>query len=122
MNERIAVRRRLRVRGVAARVLEMVKEGEHQRRVEILERQRRRCAAGALLGEAEQQLEGVAVAGDGVRADATLCDQPLEELLQERWEAGRCEGHHSPSCTSSAKCSKRSAAIAISSGTPVRYQ
>ena len=76
-----------------------------------------------LLGVAEQQLEGVAVARDRVCAGAALGEQtPLEELLQQRREAGRGEGHDPPLSWPRAKRSKRCAAIAISSGTPVRYQ
>nr|WP_181813699.1 hypothetical protein [Gaiella occulta] len=71
-----------RARRIAARLLEVVEEVEHQRRVEVVEGQRRRCPSGALLGVAEQQLEGVAVARDRVRAGAALGEQaPLEELL-----------------------------------------
>jgi hypothetical protein len=60
----------------------VVEEGEHERRVEVLQRERRGCPSGALLGEAQQQLEGVAVACDRVCAGAALGEQaPLEELL-----------------------------------------
>ena len=72
---------------VAALGLEVVEEGEHQGRVEVVERQRRGRPSGALLGVAEQQLERVAVARDRLGAGATLRDEALlEEVLQERGE------------------------------------
>ena len=60
---------------VAALLFEVVEERADQRRVEILELELARLLAGALLSEAEQQPEGVAVCGDRVRADALLVDQ-----------------------------------------------
>src|SRR2546425_7887768 len=110
-------------RGVAAFCLEMVEEGEDERRVDVLDPQGRGRSPGALSGVAEQQLEGVPVAGDRVRAGAALGDQaPLEEVLEQRREAvGLCR-HDPPPSSVQAKRSKRSAAMAMSSGTPVRYQ
>ena len=71
-------------RRVAAVGLEMVEEVEDHGRTEIREGQRRGGASGSLCGVPEQQREGVAVAGDRVRAGAPLCDEaPVEKLLQE---------------------------------------
>jgi hypothetical protein len=45
--------------------------------------------AGVLLGECEQQLDRVAVRGDGLRAGAPLADEPVgEESLQSWGEPG----------------------------------
>ena len=40
-------------------------------------------------GEAEQQSEGVAIGGHGVRAGAALGDEPVGEERLERWSRGR---------------------------------
>ena len=64
--------------------------------------------------KAEQQPEGVAVGGDGVRAGLPLADQPVgEEGLQ-----GGGEGAHRFASSSAS----RSAASDISSGEADRYQ
>ena len=52
----------------AAVVLQVLEERADQRGVEVLEVELRRRLAGPLLRKAEQQPEGVAVCGDGVRA------------------------------------------------------
>lgn len=110
-------------RGVAALGLEVVEEREDHRRVEILERQRRGRPSGSLLDVAEQQLEGVAVARDRVRAGATFCDETaLKEVLQKRWESDLGRHHDGRSCSCRANRSKRSELMAISSGTAERYQ
>ena len=58
-----------------------------QRRVQIVEVQLKRLFAGLVLGEAQQQPEGVAVGGDGVRAGVALGDQTFgEERLHRRRE------------------------------------
>jgi hypothetical protein len=68
-------------------VLEVIEERADQRRVEIIDVQRRRLAPGALDGERDQQLERVAVGSDRVWADMALTDQPVaEERLQRRRE------------------------------------
>jgi hypothetical protein len=100
-------------RAVAAVVFEVVEERLDQRRVEILDLELARLLAGALLGEGEQQPEGVAVCGDRVLAGALLVDQPLgEERLKDRGE----RAHDSEAS------SRRSAASASSSGAADRYQ
>ena len=72
---------------VAPLVFEVLEEVEHERGVQVLERQRAGAFAGALLGEAEEQLERVTVALDGAGADASLLDQaPQEEVLQQGGE------------------------------------
>jgi hypothetical protein len=53
---------------VAPFCFEVVEERADQRRVEIVEVQLARLLAGPLGGEREQQPEGVAVGGDGLRA------------------------------------------------------
>ena len=71
--------------------------------------------AGALLGEGQQQPEGVPVGSHGVRADLPLGDQPVgEEGLQDRGKSG----HGAPPVVASS----RPAARASSSGVPIRYQ
>ena len=64
---------------VAALGLELLEERGDQRRVEVFELKPRRRLARLLLREGEQQPEGVAVAGDGVRADPALAQQPVSE-------------------------------------------
>jgi hypothetical protein len=64
---------------VAAFGLEVVEEVQHQRRVQVGQAQRGGRFAGALLSEAEQKLERVAVGLDGAGAGAPLGDQPAQE-------------------------------------------
>jgi hypothetical protein len=61
-------------RAVAAVVLEVLKECADRGRVQLRELQARGGRPGLLLHEAQEQPEGVAVAGDGVRADAALAE------------------------------------------------
>src|ERR1039457_3309262 len=99
---------------VGSGVLEMVQERPNERGVEIAEVQERWCFADLLLGEVEQQPEGVSVGSDGMSARLFLGYQPLGEERLEGW----CERGHKigPSLSS------RWAANAISSGTAERYQ
>jgi hypothetical protein len=60
-------------------VLEVIQERADQRRVEIIDVQRRGLPAGPLGGEAEQQPQRVAVGVDRVRAGLALADQPVGE-------------------------------------------
>jgi hypothetical protein len=64
--------------------------------------------------EAQQQPKGIAVGGDGVRADASLGEAFGEESLQ----GGGDPGHRS----SRPACPTRPAASASNSGVAVRYQ
>ena len=76
-------------RAVSALVLEVFQERADRGRVELCELQAGRRRAGLLLHEAQQQPERVAVAGDGVRADPALAEQPVGEVrLQRRGEGG----------------------------------
>ena len=68
--------------------LEVVQEPGDERRVEIGDVERGRRLAGRGGGEADQQSERVAVAGDGVGRGASLGDEPVgEEGLQHRARA-----------------------------------
>jgi hypothetical protein len=51
-----------------------------------------RCLAQALMGEVQEQHQGIAVGDHGMGADGTLADQILgEELLDQRGERrGAC--------------------------------
>ena len=73
-----------------------------------------RRLAGAALGEAEQQPEGVPIGGDGVGAGPALADQPLgEEALHDRSERAHRRA---------ARRSRRAATRLSSSGAADRYQ
>jgi hypothetical protein len=100
---------------VAALLFEVIEERGDQGGVEVLELERGWLLPGPLVGEAEQQPEGVSVGGDRVRADALLADQPAGE---ERLERRRERGHRRAPWA----CSRRSAASASSSGAADRYQ
>ena len=77
------------------------------------------CGAGAVGGEAEQQPERVAVAGDGVGAGPALPDESFgEERLQQRREGA----HESAPAMRPARSGSRAAASCINSGTAVKYQ
>ena len=78
---------------VAALVLEVVEKRGDQRRVQIGDIELGWLAAQALGGEAQQQLERVAVGGDRVRAGASLADQPVGE---ERLHGRRERAHRRP--------------------------
>jgi hypothetical protein len=103
--------------------LEMIQKRQDHGRIEILQGERGSCSPRVLLCVAQQQLEGVPVAGDRVRAHAALGNQAaLEKLLQQRGKIDVGSAHGARSCDCSARRSKRCEAIARSSGTPVRYQ
>jgi hypothetical protein len=96
--------------------LEVIEEGADRDGVEVLDGEFRGGLARLALGEAEQQPEGVAIGGDGVRAGPTLRDQALgEEALHDRGE--RAHGRAPVSAAS-----KRAATSVSSSGAADRYQ
>jgi hypothetical protein len=116
MKERIAVKRRFRVRAVFAPSRSRFQEIPDHGRVEILQGQLRRRLPEAAADISTQELEGVAVTGDGVFADALLDSEVLsEESSHKRGE--RCHGW--PPFT---KSSQRSAIRAKSTGVASRYQ
>ena len=94
---------------------QVVEECRDERGVQIGQLQLAGRLSGRLLGEAEQEPEGVAVGRDGVRADPTLRDQALGE---ERFEDGCQRGHDA---TASVASSRR-AAPAMRRGRSERYQ
>jgi hypothetical protein len=57
-----------RGQAVAADDLQVLQERPDRRRVQVGDAELDRASPGALLGEAEQEREGVAVGGDRVRA------------------------------------------------------
>ena len=94
----------------------MVEEGGDQRGVEVAEVELRRCLAGLVVDEPEQEAEGVTGAGrDRVRARVSLAGQPIgEEGLDQGGDLGHA-GLLGP-------VSARAAASSSSSGTASRYQ
>src|ERR1019366_9662103 len=69
---------------VTAQSFDMGEEVAHKGGVYILDLQFRRSPAGLFTGEAQQQAEGIAVAGNRVRARLHLGAEPVgEELLDE---------------------------------------
>lgn len=92
----------------------MVQEGTDERGVEVGQAEPVRARPGALLGEAEQEPEGVAVGGDGVGTHPALGHQPLGE---ERFQARREVGH-----LVTRRAWRRRAAAASSGGEADRYQ
>jgi hypothetical protein len=87
MNERMAVKRRCRVPAVA---LPMLQEVADHGRVEILEAELARRFPESTADVSTQELEGVAVTGDGVLADAFLHGEMVpEEGGDEVGERGR---------------------------------
>ena len=102
---------------------EMGKEVQYQRRIEIAQRQLGGWFACRAFGVSQHQPEGIAIGDDRSRAGILLLEQAFgEEALEQRGEfGGNCEqGVH---CVAPwAYRSKRSAAIDISSGMPVKYQ
>jgi hypothetical protein len=101
--------------GVAAIVLEVVKERCDQGRVQLRDVELARRCAQAVCGEFQQQPEAVAVSGDRVRAGGALTDETVDE---ERLQAWGQRGHgRAPK-----RSSRRWAASAISSGVAVKYQ
>ncbi len=111
-------------RGVAALIFEIVEERQNRWRIQIFERQSTRRATRVDLEIVEEQLEGVTVARDRVRAHSSFRDEAaLEESLQERWEGWLGRRHDRPTASARrANRSKRSEVIARSSGTAERYQ
>jgi hypothetical protein len=74
-----------RAGGVAALALEMVEELADELSVDVGKIQVGWLLPGVLLGECQQELERVAVGGNGLRARVPLPDEPVgEELLQGR--------------------------------------
>ena len=100
---------------VAAVLLEVGEESDHEIGVEVRERERRGCFPQFACDELEEQPEAVSVRCDGVGAGAALMQQALgEESFEQRSE----QRHEtSPPARSSLR-----RAIAISSGEAVRYQ
>ena len=116
----MAASRVLRLRALLRRSLSMwIEEVAHHLGVQILDLEFRRRPAGPLAGEAQEQAERVAIAGDRVRARLHLGAEPIgEELLDER---RKCQGRHGR--TSPARdASARREASSSSSGTASRYQ
>ena len=79
---------------VLAVALEMSQERADQRRIEFRHRQVRGRLAQALLCILQQQTEGIAIAGDGVRTGVALLHQPIHEerLQQSGKRAGGAHG------------------------------
>ena len=105
---------------VPAFVLEMVEEGEDERRRQILQHKRRGSFAQPVLREREKQPEAIAVGGDGARAHLSLLHQIFDEEPLQQSAKIRGDGVHV--CSPAAKRSKRRAASAINSGVAVTYQ
>lgn len=104
-------------RGIPAITLEVIEKVAKKAGVEVRERELGRRPAEARGGEAQEQPEGGAICGDGVRARLALPDQTVgEEGLQQRRELG---GRHG---TSSRSFVARSVASWRSSGTASMYQ
>jgi len=110
-------------RAVAPGLLEVVEEREHDGGIEVLDRERGRGTSGALLRETQEDLEGVAVARDGLGAGAALGDETrAEEILEERGEREPRGRNDVRSGSWPANCSNLRDVTAISSGTAERYQ
>src|SRR5882672_5399558 len=100
---------------VAPVLLQVLQESDDERCVEIPHVQPHRRLAGSLLGEAEQQAEGVAVGGHGVRAGLTLVKQTFGE---ERLQGGGQRAHRRSSRARWRRCP----ASTSNSGVADRYQ
>ena len=108
---------------VAALGLQVVEEIQHQWRVQVGQSERGGWFTAALLGEAQQQLERVAVGLDGAGAGAALGDQAAqEEVLHQLREPDLRRSHDGPAGSWSVKCANRWAMMLSSSGTADRYQ
>ena len=85
---------------VAPLVLEVVQERADRGGVQVGQVELGGHLAGALVHEGEQQPQGVAVGGDGVRAGLALLDEPVgEERLQRRGDRGHDRAAcHAASC------------------------
>src|SRR5215212_5024474 len=75
---------------IGANRLEMLQKGGHQRRIEVLETERRRGDLEPLAGKLKQQTKTVGVRLAGVRARAALVSQMVP---QEGRDVGRDGGH-----------------------------
>jgi hypothetical protein len=103
---------------VAPLLFEVLQELSDERGVQVGEAELVGGLAGVVAGEGEQEPEGVAVGGDGVRAGLLLPCQPVgEEPLQDVGQVG-----HDASRTCCPAGSSLAAASARSSGTACRYQ
>jgi hypothetical protein len=66
-------------RAIGAVVLKVVEEGAEQGNVQVGDGQRRRRLFQSLLCEPQQEAEGVAVGGNGVRTHLALAHEPIRE-------------------------------------------
>src|SRR6266545_4394965 len=102
-------------RTVCAPLLEVIEKGADERGVDVGEEQVRGTLSQVLVGESEQEPEGVAVGRNGIRARGLLS---LESRGEERLEEAS-EERHRPSLPAR---SNRAVATSSNSGTAVRYQ
>jgi len=117
MNERMAVSRRFLVRGcVAGLSFQMLQKIPDDPCVEIFEAECRRGCPESTANVSTQELERVAVTGNGVLADAFLGS----EVLAEKGGDQGCERRHE--FPPFAKSSHLSAILAKSAGVASRYQ
>ena len=96
--------------------LEVVQERRDRDGVQVVPVELGGHLPGPLVHEGEQQPQGVAVGGDGLRAGLTLLDEPVGE---ERLQRGR-DQRHGRAAGQAVSC--RAAASASSSGAADRYQ
>ena len=102
-----------------ALAFDMGEEIANQFGVQILNLEFRRSPAGPFAGESQEQPEGVAIAGDRVRARLHLVAEPVgEELLNECRE---CQGRHGRASRAREASARREASWS-SSGTASIYQ
>ena len=100
---------------VVAHFFQVLQERRDERGIGICHVELGRGLVGALLGEAEQEPEGVPVAGDGVRAGAFLAGQPVgEERFERRGQGAHRRAPRWPSMWAMAS--------SVSSGTAEKYQ
>ena len=104
---------------VAARGFEVVEERADQRGVKVGEVEPRGRRAQLLLGEAQQQAEGVAVGGDGVRAGLALA---ISRSVKNACRIGASAVMAGPRSCSGRGALKAPAVTASSSGAACRYQ
>src|SRR5208282_3556620 len=98
-------------------VLQVIKEGNNQRRVDFLEVQPRRRLMQCSFGELQQLPECIAIGTDCVGACLPLLHQALGEEALQQWRQAGMLGH----VRSSQRRSSRRIASFISSGEPLRY-
>src|ERR1019366_3458513 len=96
--------------------LQVLEEGADELRVEVREVEIRGALAVPLGREAQQEAEGVAIRGEGVRARPSLDHQPVH---QERLQCRGQGAHRSPP---PGRLSRRAAMSSMSSGETDRYQ